>query len=281
MFRLSEQSQRPLGTGDALESGVVAEAAPGLLAPALGEAQTGASERAVSSGARRLAMRAWRALREVLVTLGVLLALQVGIVQAFNVPTGSMERTIIPGDYLLADKITLGARTPHWIGIPFTAIGRHVPAWKLPGLRSVERGDIVVVEVPVDEKIPYVKRVVALGGDVVEIREKELWINGQAVSEPAAVVHSDPWIFPAGASQPGIRAELGNRDNWGPLTVPHGHVFLLGDNRDHSVDSRYFGTVPEGNIIGRARVVTFSLEQGSDAAPWDRVRLERVGKVLE
>lgn len=220
--------------------------------------------------------------REVSSALLLLVALQVGLVQAYNVPTGSMEETIRTGDCLLADKVTLGPRTPQWIGIPMTRIGAHVPALKLPGLRRVERGDIVVVEVPVSERIPYVKRVVALGGDTVEIRNKQLYVSGVKVDDPEHLVHGDTRTFPPDAVNPGIPPILGNRDNFGPLLVPKGMVFLMGDNRDFSLDSRFFGPVPEKNIIGLARVVTVSIQEARPGLlPWDRVRLSRFGTWLD
>jgi signal peptidase I len=222
-----------------------------------------------------------RSLREILVILSVLLVFQTGIVQAFNVPTGSMEDTVLPGDFVVADKITLGARTPHWFGIPGTHLGTHLPAFKLPGLREVERGDIVVVEVPVDRQTPYLKRVVALGGDRVEVRNKRLLINGEAVEEPSTLQHEDRRVFPARLVQRETYEGLGNRDNFGPFVVPTGFVFLMGDNRDYSFDSRFFGPVPEDNIIGRARVVSMSVDLQDHGIPlWRRIRWDRIGKIL-
>lgn len=220
--------------------------------------------------------------REVASMALLLVVLQVGLVQAYNVPTGSMEGTIRAGDCLLADKVTLGPRTPQWIGIPMTHIGAHVPSLKLPGLRRVERGDIVVVEVPVSERIPFVKRVVALGGDTVEIRDKQLFVNGMRKRDPEHLVHGDARTFPPDAVNPGIPPALGNRDNFGPFRIPDGMVFLMGDNRDFSLDSRFFGPVPERNIIGRARVVTVSIESDQPGRhPWERIRLSRFGTWLD
>jgi signal peptidase I len=199
-------------------------------------------------------------LREIVAIILLLTVLQVSLVQAYHVPTGSMEGTIRTGDYILADKLTLGPRTPQWLGVPWTNLGVPVPALKLPGFRSVKRGDVVVVEVPVDERTPYVKRVVATGGQTVEVRSKRLYVNGEHIPDPPNARHVDPGVFPYGFDQRGILDGHGNRDNFGPYVVPEGHVFLMGDNRDNSFDSRYFGPVPEEDIIGRARIVTFSLQ---------------------
>ena len=221
-------------------------------------------------------------LREALLWIALLTVLQVGIVQAFTIPTGSMEKTVLAGELVLAEKITLGPRTPQWLGIPGTGVGFHVPAFKLPGLRPVRRGDIVVVEVPVDDRTPYLKRVVAVGGDTVQIRDKELFINSRRATEALHVVHGDPGTFRAGVREPGIVPERGNRDNWGPFRVPEGQVFLMGDNRDFSMDSRYFGPVPEESIIGRARLVTFSWDAGTGGLrPWERPRFRRFGTWLD
>ena len=223
----------------------------------------------------------WPPIRDTLLLFLALLAIQTGVVQAYVVPTGSMERTILPGELILADKVTLGPRTPQWIGVPWTRLGFDVPSVKLPGVRHVRRGDIVVVEVPVDRVTPYVKRVVALGGDVVELRGKELYVNGER-AEAATAVHADPRMFASGWIDPGTLGRLGNRDHWGPYTVPAVQVFLLGDNRDFSADSRYWGPVPEKNIIGRARLVLASWDQKeTPEAPWKGLRLGRTCTMLD
>ena len=215
------------------------------------------------------------ACREIVGVVFFVTVLQVGLVQAYFVPTGSMEGTILPGELVIADKVTLGPRTPDWIGIPWTDIGSPVPALKLPGLRAVRRGDVVVVRTPADRHVPYVKRVVALGGQVVEIRNKVLFVDGKPSPRPDGEQHVDTGICPVGSRSHGIAPALGNRDNWGPYRVPEDHLFLMGDNRDVSVDSRYFGPVPVSNIIGRARVVAFSFDKDSDIPLYKRPRLDR------
>jgi signal peptidase I len=210
--------------------------------------------------------------REIAGVLFFVTVLQVGLVQAYFVPTGSMEGTILPGELVIADKATLGPRTPDWIGIPWTGIGVPVPALKLPGFRSVRQGDIVVVRTPADRHVPYVKRVVALGGQVVAVRDKALFVDGELFPRPEKEQHVDPATCPPGSRSYGISPALGNRDNWGPYRVPEGQVFLMGDNRDVSVDSRYFGPVPVSNIIGCARVIAFSFDKDSDIPLYKRPR---------
>lgn len=152
--------------------------------------------------------------------------------QAFRIPTGSMENTLLPGDFLFVNKFAYGAR------VPFTD-------WRLPGYSDPRRGDIIVFEFPQDPSQDYIKRCVAVGGDVVEVKEKRLYVNGQAQSEPYAI-HRDS------------RIEPGVRDNYGPFRVPPGHLFMMGDNRDQSYDSRYWGPVDVHLVHGKAWVTYFS-----------------------
>ena len=233
-------------------------------------------------GERRTILRAViGAVREVVVLILIVTALQVGVVQAYHVPSGSMEKTILTGDFLLADKVTLGPRTPDWVGVPWTDLGVRVPALKLPGLRKVRPGDIVVVRVPLDDRVPFVKRVAAVGGQTVAMRDKVLYVDGRPVPDPPTAEHTDPALYPRGSYTPPVPPVLGNRDNFGPFRVPEGMVFLLGDNRDNSLDSRYFGPVPESNIIGRARLVHLSWDSERERLPvWKRLRWKRIGTLL-
>jgi signal peptidase I len=219
--------------------------------------------------------------REVLGVLLLVTIVQVGFVQAYFVPTSSMEGTILPGEFVIADKVTLGPRTPDWIGIPWTDIGFPVPALKFPGMRPVEQGDIVVVRTPADRHVPYVKRVVALEGQVVRVRNKVLLVDNRPFPRPDREQHLDSWTYPVGSRTYGIPPDLGNRDNWGPYRVPRGHVFLMGDNRDNSIDSRFFGPVPVSNIIGRARLILFSFDKDSDISLFRRPRLNRLITLLD
>ncbi len=218
----------------------------------------------------------FNAAKEILGVIAAVTVIQVGFVQAYFVPTGSMEGTILPGELVIADKMTLGPRTPDWIGIPWTELGFPIPAVKFPGIRGIRQGDIVVVRTPADRHVPYVKRVVALGGQVVRIRDKVLLVDEMPFPLPEKARHADMNIFPVGALSAGIPPGFGNRDNWGPYRVPGDQVFLMGDNRDISVDSRYFGSVPVKNIIGRARLVAFSFDKDSDVPLYRRPRLNRM-----
>jgi len=122
---------------------------------------------------------------------------------------------------------------------------------------SINRGDIIVFKYPLQPEVVFAKRLVAVGGDTVEIRSKQLFVNGKAVGEPYAV-HLDPTIYPA---SPTLPEPYRSRDHFGPYEVPKGSYFVLGDNRDRSSDSRYWGVVPGENLRGRV-VLLFSWSRG-------------------
>ncbi len=217
---------------------------------------------------------------EVFMTALILVALNVTLVQAYHIPTGSMESTVMIGDRILADKFTVGIRTPDWIGVPFTQIGTPVPFVKLPGLRHVEPGDVVLVRTPADPKTPYLKRAIATGGQVIEIMDKQLFVDGNLFTDEQLAEHRDENLYPDGMPQKGIPRFLGNRDNFGPYTVPDGKVFCMGDNRDNSFDSRFMGPFPEEDILGIARMVYWSWDGGSDTPLWKRLRYRQFGRWL-
>jgi signal peptidase I len=134
----------------------------------------------------------------------------------------------------------------------------------LPG-REVRRGDIVIFRSPEDPKIDLVKRCVALGGDTVEMRNKELFVNGQQVDDDAYIQHTDRHVHPR---QGPFSSELRRRDNWGPLEVPAQDLWCMGDNRDQSWDSRYFGPVPRNLVKGRAEVIYWSYGGETPDGSW-------------
>jgi len=154
------------------------------------------------------------------------------------VPTGSMQGTILIGDHIFLDKMLYGPE------VPFTH-------WRLPVLATVKRGDIIAFRYPKDPDITFLKRVIAVAGERVEIRNDVLFVNGQRLNEPY-VVHSKR-----------SRQASGYHESMAPLTVPAGHMFVMGDNRDDSEDSRYFGPVPLANIVGEPVLIYWSYDAPS------------------
>ncbi len=181
--------------------------------------------------------------------MAVLLALFIRtfIVQAFKIPSGSMLPTLEVGDHLLVNKFIYGIR------IPF--IGKRVLSFHDP-----ERNDVIVFIYPQDRSKDFIKRVVGLPGDVIEIRNKKLYVNGEPAPDPHA--HYDP-VNPHTARTP--------RDNFGPYTVPDGHVFVMGDNRDHSHDSRFWGPVKIDDILGKAFILYWSWDSNHFSPRWSRI----------
>jgi len=170
------------------------------------------------------------------------------VVQAFKIPSGSMQDTLLIGDYILVNKFLYG------IKIPFTD-------QTIIPISQPEPGDIVVFKYPEDPSKDFIKRVVAVGGDKVEIRNKKVYVNGELRENPHAI-HVDSRVFPRGY-QP--------RDNFGPVTVPEGKLFVMGDNRDESNDSRFWGFVDESALRGKAFMIYWSWDRDEFNVRWDRL----------
>jgi signal peptidase I len=227
-------------------------------------------------------------LRVIPLALACFLLVKAVLVEAYKIPSGSMERTLLPGDFLLVNKLVYGAT------LPFTNT-------KLPALREPARGDIVVFEWPADRTKNFVKRLVALPGDTVAMKDGRLVLNGLEQDERYAI-RSEPGADPvavafrwqrgylvrtasanasasANAADDARRRYRPSRNNWGPLVVPDDHYFVLGDNRDNSLDSRYWGFVPDSLVLGTPLVVYYSFAPDSAApVPWlTRVRWDRLG----
>ena len=198
-------------------------------------------------------------LREYVEALGVALLLALAIrtfvVQAFKIPSGSMLPTLQIGDHILVNKFLYGPR----LEIPLTQIS----LGRLPGLRKPRPGDVVVFIWPKDRSKDFIKRVIAVEGQTVEVRNRQVFIDGKPWDDPHAT-----WVM-----QRGLGGAAG--DNYGPYTVPPDHVFVMGDNRDQSYDSRFWGPVPIADITGQALVIYWSWD-GPDR--W--VRWERLGRLV-
>lgn len=184
------------------------------------------------------------------IAVAIILALFIRtfIVQAFKIPSGSMKETLQIGDHILVNKFIYGVKLPYF-------------QYTLIPLKNPQRGDIVVFEFPEDKDKDFIKRVVGVAGDVVEIRNKQVWVNG-TLQQGSFIVNSDPHVFP-GNLQP--------RDNFGPVTVPEHSLFVMGDNRDHSYDSRYWGFVDLKAVKGKAFIIYWSWDKDNFGVRWGRL----------
>lgn len=211
-----------------------------------------------------------------IIALGILFFIFVRtfVVEAFRIPTGSMENTLLVGDFLLVNKAVYGAR------IPGTSL--HLPAFEEP-----KRGDVIVFNPPGFPNRYWVKRLVGVPGDTLSMRKKQLFLDGRPVNEPYArhvgdradVVNPD-MLWQSNYLLAGPRRTYHpSRDNWGPIVVPPDSFFVLGDNRDDSEDSRYLGFIPRDAIRGRPWFVYFSFDPtGPGEFPWlEDVRWRRIG----
>jgi signal peptidase I len=171
------------------------------------------------------------------IAIAVLLALFIRtfIIQAFKIPSGSMLPTLQIGDHLLVNKFRYGVK------IPFS--GKVLIPWGKP-----EHGDVVVFRFPQDRSVDYIKRVVGVSGDTILIKNKKVFVNDRVVEEIHAQYTSNS-IMPAAA---------GPRDNFGPIKVPEGKIFVMGDNRDNSYDSRFWGFVDQQDVLGKAFMIYWS-----------------------
>jgi len=222
---------------------------------------------------------------ELIVTIAVIVFfIRLTVVEAFRIPTSSMEDTLLIGDFLLVNKFVYGIRSPDWIGIPFTRIGFFIPFFKLPGFTEPETGDIVVFRYPHDPNLSYIKRLIAVEGQTVEIRDKQVYIDGEPFVNPPHSKFTSSITLPKGYIDNAIwpnNVENRNRDNYGPVTVPKGKLFVMGDNRDNSADSRYWGFLSRDKVIGQALIIYFSFDKHKQWLKLNKkVRWERIGNLI-
>jgi signal peptidase I len=183
------------------------------------------------------------------IVIAVILALFIRtfVVQAFKIPTGSMEENLLIGDHLLVNKFVFGPSA--------TALERAV----LP-MASLKRGEVVVFKYPEEPDRDFIKRVIGLPGETVELREKKVYINGTPLNEP--YVHF--LAPPRGGTEFNEVTSFDVRERYGPVTVPPNQYFVMGDNRDNSQDSRYWGFLPRELVKGKALVIYWSYEAGRE-----------------
>jgi signal peptidase I len=232
----------------------------------------------------------WEWVKSLVIALALFFVIRTFLVQAYTIPSGSMEQTLLIGDYLMANNAIFGAQ------IPFTSV--HVPAFREP-----QHGDIVVFRPAYNHPvIDVVKRVIGEPGDTIQMIDRVVYRNGKKLDEP----YVDPTYYPdeplrktgtrgadaccydwhLAALPAGVNRDTyaPTRDNWGPLVVPEGQYILLGDNRDESLDSRYLGFIPRDVIRGKAMFLYYSVDKEIDR-PFPRfitaARWGRIGKVLK
>jgi signal peptidase I len=179
---------------------------------------------------------------ESIVIAVILVFIRTFVVQAFKIPTGSMEQNLLIGDHLLVNKFVYAPSA--------TALERAL----LP-MDTIERGDVIVFKFPEDPERDFIKRVIGLPGETVELREKKVYINGSPLDEPYVFFLQPPSTSPFHEV-----TSYDVRERYGPVTVPADQFFVMGDNRDNSQDSRYWGFLPRALIKGRALMIYWSYE---------------------
>jgi signal peptidase I len=222
---------------------------------------------------------AWEWTKSIVIAFSLFLVIRTFLVEAFRIPTGSMENTLLVGDFLLVNKAVYGAQLP--------LTGKHLPTFKEP-----TRGDVVVFVPPHEPDKNYVKRLIGIPGDTLEMRNKILYLNGDPQPEPF-VRHTDPnndvyapsmyWqcdYRPAAQQQADCRP---TRDNWGPVVVPADRFMMLGDNRDDSEDSRYWGFVTRDAVKGKPLFIYYSFDSSTlRPFPWlTQIRWGRIGGTID
>jgi len=184
----------------------------------------------------------------ILIALLLALFIRTFVVQAFKIPSGSMKNTLLIGDHILVNKFIYGVKNP-----------LNGNTW-IP-LKEPERRDIVVFKYPVNPSQDYIKRVVGVEGDTIEIKDKKVYVNGKPQDENYAI-YLDNKVLPA---------SLQPRDNMGPITVPENSLFVMGDNRDNSYDSRFWNFVDLKAVKGKAFILYWSWDKEKFSVRWNRI----------
>lgn len=200
------------------------------------------------------------------IIIAVVLALFIRtfVVQAFKIPSGSMKTTLEIGDHILVNKFIYGIKLP-LLKIPF--MGSYKPTYgrTLIPIQNPRQGDIIVFKFPEDPSKDFIKRVIGVAGDVVQIKDKVVYVNHMPF-EDLYGIHQDRRIIPR---------HIQARDNFGPVTVPENKLFVMGDNRDHSYDSRFWGFVNLNAVKGKAFMIYWSWDKNNFGVRWNRI-----GKIL-
>ena len=197
---------------------------------------------------KKLKSKVYEYAEAIIIAILIAVVVRTFIVQAYKIPSRSMLPTLLVGDHLLVNKFIYGVKVPFLRNtiIPVT---------------NPQRGDIVVFIYPNDRSKDFIKRVIGVSGDKIEIKKKIIFINGKQYSD-AYGIYNDNITYPA-SMQP--------RDNYGPVTVPNGSLFVMGDNRDESLDSRFWGFVDLKDVEGKAFIIYFSLNYEEKNLRWQRL----------
>jgi signal peptidase I len=220
----------------------------------------------------------WEGVKSLVVALALFLVLRSFVIQNFVITSGSMEQTLLVGDFLMVNRLAMGGR------LPFTQTN-------LPGYAEPAPFDVIVFDPPHEENLKLVKRLMGMPGDTLRMVNKVMFINGKAIEEPW-VQHVDrgdqvdprmDWQKDYLVHGEDPAAYRPTRDNWGPLVVPEGNYFMLGDNRDTSLDSRYWGLLERWRVEGRAVFIYFSYNKGSyrPFAFLREIRWDRIGQGID
>jgi signal peptidase I len=210
---------------------------------------------AVAARAPRVRSKFREYVEAIVVAVAIALFFRQFVIQAFRIPSSSMESTLLVGDFLFVNKFVYGAQIP--------VVNR-----RLPAIRPPHRGDIIVFKSPTDGR-DFIKRCVAVAGDTVEMRAKVLYLNGKPQQEPYTQ-HTDRTL---------LLPTQSTRDFMGPIVIQAGHIFMLGDNRDNSHDSRFWGALPVPNVRGKAMFIYFSIDTVRGFLP-PHLRWTRIGDLI-
>lgn len=229
----------------------------------------------VVSGSQEMEVSKKSIIREyaeaLVIAIVLALTIRVFVVQAFKIPSGSMIPTLLIGDHILVSKLAYGFQLPKDCEFqvsfpPVTCFSSNI----VMNFHPPQRGDIIVFRYPEDENKDFIKRVIGIPGDTIQIQNKKVTVNGRLLKDEAFTQRIDPGI---------IDGRINPRDNLAPLTVPPDSYFVMGDNRDQSLDSRFWGFVRMDKIKGRAFLVYWSWNGQGAWTDW--IRWERIGKIIE